>query len=383
VNTTTIGSSLQVNGNAAIGYSASTAAPTNGLSVSGTVNIGTNTSVTTAALQVSSTTQGFLPPVMTTTQKNAIATPASGLIVYDTTLNALNFYNGSSWSSGGGGGGMVYPAAGIALSTGSAWGTSITNNSADWNTAYTNRITSLTTTGSGAATLISNVLNIPTPSAATITLSGNVTGTGTTAITTTIAANVVTNAMLAQVATSTIQGRVTAGTGNVETLTGTQATTLIDTFTSTLKGLAPASGGGTANFLRADGTWAAPGGGGGGVTQIVAGTNVTISPAGGTGVVTINSSGGGGGGSIYKLTAQTLTSASWSLVSGYYTYTFSNVNITVNTRVDFTPDRTSYLEVTTCGMQSEVTVAAGSCTFYSLFPPQTNITGEITIFPTI
>jgi hypothetical protein len=448
-------SKLQVAGNAAIGFTTATAAPTNGLSVSGTVNIGTNTSVTTAALQVSSTTQGFLPPVMTTTQKNAIATPASGLIVYDTTLNALNFYNGSSWLSGGGG--MVYPGAGIAVSTGSAWGTSITDNSANWNTAYTNRITSLTTTGSGAATLISNVLNIPTPSAATftsltttgssgsstlisgvlnvptytltglggqplatnltslsglsyastsfvkmtgagvfaldtntyitgnqtITLSGNVTGTGTTAITTTIAANVVTNAMLAQVATSTIQGRVTAGTGNVETLTGTQATTLIDTFTSTLKGLAPASGGGTANFLRADGTWAAPGGGGGGVTQIVAGTNVTISPAGGTGVVTINSTGGGGGGTILKLTAQTLTSASWSLASGYYRYTFSNANITVNTRVDFTPDRTSYLEVTTCGMQSEVTVAAGNCIFYSLFPPQTNITGEITIFPTI
>lgn len=449
-------SKLQVAGNAAIGFTTATAAPTNGLSVSGTVNIGTNTSVTTAALQVSSTTQGFLPPVMTTTQKNAIATPASGLIVYDTTLNALNFYNGTSWSSGGGSG-MVYPAAGIALSTGSAWGTSITDNSANWNTAYTNRITSLTTTGSGAATLVSNVLNIPTPPTATftsltvtgssgsstllsgvlnvptytltglggqplatnltslaglsyastsfvkmtgtgvfaldtntyitgnqtITLSGNVTGTGTTSITTTIGANVVTNAMLAQVATSTIQGRVTAGTGNIETLTGTQATTLIDTFTSTLKGLAPASGGGTTNFLRADGTWAAPGGGGGGVTQIVAGTNVTISPAGGTGVVTINSTGGGGGGTILKLTAQTLTSTSWSLVSGYYTYTFSNANITVNTRVDFTPDRTAYLEVTTCGMQSEVTVAAGSCTFYSLFPPQTNITGEITIFPTI
>ena len=92
---------------------------------------------------------------------------------------------------------------------------------------------------------------------------------------------------------------------------------------------------------------------------------------------------GGGGSSTIRLTSQTLTSASWSLVSGYYTYTFSNVNITVNTRVDFTPDRTSYLEVTTCGMQSEVTVGAGSCTFYSLFPPQTNITGEITIFPTI
>lgn len=31
---------------------------------------------------------------------------------------------------------MIYPAAGIALSTGSAWGTSITNNSANWNTAF-------------------------------------------------------------------------------------------------------------------------------------------------------------------------------------------------------------------------------------------------------
>ena len=58
---------------------------------------------------------------------------------------------------------MIYPGAGIAVSTGTAWGTSITDNSANWNTAYTNRITSLTVTGSsGAATLVSNTLNIPT-----------------------------------------------------------------------------------------------------------------------------------------------------------------------------------------------------------------------------
>lgn len=37
---------------------------------------------------------------------------------------------------GGGGGSMVYPGAGIPLSTGSGWGTSITNNSGNWNTAY-------------------------------------------------------------------------------------------------------------------------------------------------------------------------------------------------------------------------------------------------------
>jgi len=57
-------------------------------------------------------------------------------------------------------------------------------------------------------------------------------------------------------------GRITAGAGDTEELTGTQATTLLDVFTSGLKGLAPASGGGTTNFLRADGTWNVPAGGG-------------------------------------------------------------------------------------------------------------------------
>jgi hypothetical protein len=92
---------------------------------------------------------------------------------------------------------------------------------------------------------------------------------------------------------------------------------------------------------------------------------------------------GPGVSSIYRLTAQTLTAASWVLVSGYYTYTFSNVNITTNTRVDFTPDNASINEVSTCRMLPKVDVTTGSCTFYSLFPPQTNVTGEITIFSTV
>lgn len=45
--TTTIGSRLQVNGNAAIGYSASTAAPTNGLAISGTFLVGTTDATNT------------------------------------------------------------------------------------------------------------------------------------------------------------------------------------------------------------------------------------------------------------------------------------------------------------------------------------------------
>ena len=55
----------------------------------------------------------------------------------------------------------------------------------------------------------------------------------------------------------------------------------LNLFTSSLQGLAPASGGGTSNYLRADGTWAAPGGGG--------------SPGGSSGQVQFNASGSFGG----------------------------------------------------------------------------------------
>jgi hypothetical protein len=51
-----------------------------------------------AMLDVISTTRGFLPPRMTTTQKNAISSPAAGLIVYDTDTNKLCCYNGTSWN---------------------------------------------------------------------------------------------------------------------------------------------------------------------------------------------------------------------------------------------------------------------------------------------
>jgi hypothetical protein len=63
----------------------------------GLVLIGTSTAIASSKLTIESTTQGFLPPRMTTTQKNAIATPAAGLMVYDTTLNLISYYNGTSW----------------------------------------------------------------------------------------------------------------------------------------------------------------------------------------------------------------------------------------------------------------------------------------------
>jgi hypothetical protein len=62
------------------------------------VGIGTTAPNASAKLQLDSTTKGFLPPRMTTTQKNAIATPAAGLVVYDSTTNKLQCYNGSTWN---------------------------------------------------------------------------------------------------------------------------------------------------------------------------------------------------------------------------------------------------------------------------------------------
>jgi hypothetical protein len=75
----------------------------------------------------------------------------------------------------------------------------------------------------------------------------------------TINAGAVTNADLANVATATFKGRTTAGTGVPEDLSATQATALLNSFAGSLKGLVPASSGGTTNFLRADGSWS-PGG---------------------------------------------------------------------------------------------------------------------------
>ena len=50
-----------------------------------------------SVLDIRSTTQGVLFPRMTTTQKNAIASPAAGLVVYDSTMNATCEYNGTAW----------------------------------------------------------------------------------------------------------------------------------------------------------------------------------------------------------------------------------------------------------------------------------------------
>jgi len=63
------------------------------------IGIGTFTPVASAKLDVSSTTSGFLPPRMTTIQRDAIVSPVGGLLIWNMTNNCLDVFGGTSWRS--------------------------------------------------------------------------------------------------------------------------------------------------------------------------------------------------------------------------------------------------------------------------------------------
>ena len=65
------------------------------------VGINTNNSTpdVSAGLDVNFNNKGFLPPRMTAAQRNSIASPAEGLVIFNTDEKALNVYNGMSWKS--------------------------------------------------------------------------------------------------------------------------------------------------------------------------------------------------------------------------------------------------------------------------------------------
>lgn len=63
------------------------------------VQCGTDsTSIASAQLAINSTTRGFLPPRMSTTQRDAIVSVVAGLVVYNASTNKLQCYNGSTWN---------------------------------------------------------------------------------------------------------------------------------------------------------------------------------------------------------------------------------------------------------------------------------------------
>ena len=75
---------------------------TSGTTPTGSVGIGTALPNTNALLQLYSTTKGFLPPLLTTTNETSMGTSLpTGLMVYNTTNNELESFNGTSWEAVG------------------------------------------------------------------------------------------------------------------------------------------------------------------------------------------------------------------------------------------------------------------------------------------
>ena len=52
-----------------------------------------------AQLDIQSDSKGFLPPRLSTEQRDAISSPAEGLMIYNVSTKKLNFYNGISWQT--------------------------------------------------------------------------------------------------------------------------------------------------------------------------------------------------------------------------------------------------------------------------------------------
>lgn len=63
------------------------------------VGIGTTNPDASSVLDVKSTTAGFLPPRLTTEQRDAITSPATGLVIYNTTINCIEWWNGILWQN--------------------------------------------------------------------------------------------------------------------------------------------------------------------------------------------------------------------------------------------------------------------------------------------
>ncbi|HMX04031.1 MAG TPA: hypothetical protein PKE14_05135, partial [Chitinophagales bacterium] len=75
-------------------------AQTNTFPTTGSAGIGTITPASSAILDIQSTTQGMLAPRMTKAQRDAIVSPTTGLLIYQTNSSpGFYYYTGATWSA--------------------------------------------------------------------------------------------------------------------------------------------------------------------------------------------------------------------------------------------------------------------------------------------
>jgi uncharacterized protein (TIGR02145 family) len=182
--------------------------------VNAQVGIGTTNPNASAELDVTSTTKGFLPPRLTTTQRNAISSPATGLTIYNTTLNCMEYFNGTGWLNHCTGA-ITAPTGGAASSGGTAVVSSWTSTVGCSVGAGPNNSPAGVRRGGVNETMVQGVA---APATASITLVANVTTAGTYTI-----------------FTNTING-VTFSAAGTFGATGSQTITLTPTGTPTLAG---------------------------------------------------------------------------------------------------------------------------------------------------
>jgi hypothetical protein len=180
------------------------------------IGIGTKTPAPSAALEVSSTTnnKGILIPRLTATQKDAIASPAEGLLVYQTTAPiGFYYYTGGAWK-------LMAIQTDLASKVDKVNGKDLSSN--DYTTTEKTKLLAITGTNTGDQTTITGNAGTATKLASPRTING-VAFDGTANITVTADAGTLTGSFTKDITVNSVNIGRGNGENGSNTRIGSQA----------------------------------------------------------------------------------------------------------------------------------------------------------------
>ena len=295
-----------------------------------------------AALDIASTSRGLLTPRMSEAQRDAIGTPATGLLVYNTDTNVFNYYDGSAWGGIGGAVNTLATPSGSSADGGSISGTTLTLSIAD--------ATNPGLLSASNWTTFNNKLSTAVISLGGLTGATQTFATGTAGSDFSISSSGTTHTFNIPDASATARGLVTTGT---QTLAGAK------TFTSLLTGSAGAAFSGAAVNINASSNFA---------TNIGTGTsNGAVSIGGNSNTLAINTSSWdvSSAGAVTGLTGLSMASGNFAQVgTGTFSTGTGTVSLNGNTTVSSSNTFTVGTGASTFGGSVTVsTMTAGSVLF--------------------